>query len=68
MKKNIGDLGVTKKYSGKTNKTVCSTKEKYLTIKQALARRNGKSFCKKRVIVKADIPSSISEETVCRLL
>ena len=63
MKKNIGDLAVTKEQSGKTNKTVCSTKEKYLTTNQVLARRDGKLFCKKRLIVKAGIPPSIREET-----
>ena len=31
---------------------------------QALARRVVKRFCKKRVMVKAGIPPSISEETV----
>ena len=46
MKKNIGDLVVTKEKSGKTTKTVRSTKEKYLTTKQALAK-DGKCFWKK---------------------
>ena len=35
---------------------------------QALARRNGKPFCRKRVLVKAVIPPSISKETVRRIL
>ena len=47
MKKNIGDLAVTKELSWKTAKTVCSTKEKYPTTNQALGRRNGKHFCKR---------------------
>ena len=64
IKKNIGDIVVTRK----TTKTVYSTKEKYLTINQVLARRNGKLFCKKRVMVKAGISPSIIEETVHRLL
>ena len=45
-----------------------STKEKYLTTDLALARKDGKLFCKKRIIVKAGIPPSISEETIRRLL
>ena len=68
IKKNIGDLVVTKEQLGKTTKTVYSTKEKYLMTNQALARRNWKLFCKKRVLVKAGIPPSISNETVRRLL
>ena len=35
---------------------------------QALARRDGKLFCKKRVTVKASTPPSISEETVRKVL
>ena len=35
---------------------------------QALARRDGKQFCKKRVMGKAGIPPSISEETVCKVV
>ena len=31
---------------------------------QTLARRDGNFFCKKRVVVKAGIPPSISKETV----
>ena len=65
-KNNIGV--VTKEYSGKTTKTVCSTNEKYLTINQALARKDGKIFCKKKLLVKAGITPSISEETVHRLM
>ena len=53
---------VRKEYSRKTTKTVCLTKEKYLTTNQALVRRDGKFFCKKRVMVKPRIPPSISEE------
>ena len=68
MKKNIGDFLVTKELSGKTTKTVWSIKEKYLTTKQALARRDGRLFGKKRVMVKADNPPSISEETIRKLL
>ena len=64
MKKKIGDLAVTKEQSGKTARTVCSTKEKYLTTNKMLTRRDGKLFCQKRVMVKAGIPSSISEDTV----
>ena len=67
MKKNIWDLVVTKEL-GKTTKTVCSTKKKYLTKNQALWRRNGKLFCRKKVLVKAYIPPSISKNTVCRVL
>ena len=61
MKKNIGNLVVTKEQSRKTTKTVCSTKEKYLTTNLALARRDGKRFCKKKVMLKAGIPPSISK-------
>ena len=35
---------------------------------QALARRDGKRFCKKIVMGKAGIPSSISEETVRKVV
>ena len=68
VKKNIGDFAVTKEWSGKTTKTVCFTKEKYPTTNQALARRDGRLFCKKRVMVKAGIPPTISEEIVRRVL
>ena len=68
IKKNIGDLVFMKEYSGKTTKTVYLTKEKYLTARQALVRRDGKRFCKQRVMVKAGIPPSITEETVHRVL
>ena len=68
MKKNIADLAVTKEYSGNATKTICSAKEKYLTTNQALARGDGKLFCKKRVMVKADIPPTIGEDTVRRIL
>ena len=36
--------------------------------KQVLARRDGKLFCKKRVMRKACIPPSISEETVRKVV
>ena len=42
--KIIGNLVVTKELSGKTSKTICLTKEKYLTTNQALAKRDGKAF------------------------
>ena len=64
MKKNIEDLVVMKEYSGKTTKTVCLTKGKYLTTNQVLARRDRKRFFKKRVMVKTGIPPSLSEKTV----
>ena len=67
-KKNIGDSVVTKEKSVKTTKTVCFRNEKCLTTSQALAGRDGKIFCKKRVLVKVGIPPSISDETVHRLL
>ena len=35
---------------------------------QEPARRDGKLFCKKRVMGKAGIPPSISEETVCKVV
>ena len=35
---------------------------------QALARRDGKLFCKRRVMGKAGIPPSISEETVSKVV
>ena len=35
---------------------------------QVLARRNRNFFCRKRVLVKAVIPPSISKETVCRVM
>ena len=44
------------------------TKEKYLRANQVLGRRDGKHFCKKRVMIKAGIPSFITEETVRRIL
>ena len=44
MKNNIGDLVVTNQESGKTTKTVCSTKGKNLMTNQPLARRDGKLF------------------------
>ena len=49
MKKNIGDLVVDlrKHNQGKTTKTICSAKEKYLTTNQAVTRRDGKLLCKK---------------------
>ena len=37
-------------------------------IKQVLVRRDGKRFCKKRVMGKAGIPPSISEETVRKVV
>ena len=36
--------------------------------KQVLARRDGKLFCKKRVMGKTCIPPSISEETVRKVV
>ena len=51
MKKNIGDLVVTKDKLGKTSKPICLTKENYLKTNQMLARRDG-NFCVERVIVK----------------
>ena len=36
--------------------------------KQVLARKDGKLFCKKRVMGKACIPPSISEETVRKIV
>ena len=53
---------------GRTTKTVCSTKEKYVMTNQTLARRNGKLFCRKRDLVKVGISSCIIKETVCRVL
>ena len=47
MKMNIGDFAVTKEQSEKTTKATCSTKVKYLTTNQTLARKDGKFFCKK---------------------
>ena len=47
MRKNIGDLMVTKQKSGKTTKTICLAKENNLTTNQVLARNDGKFFCKK---------------------
>ena len=46
MKKSIGDVVVTKEYSGKTSKTVCLTKQNYLMTNQALLRIDGKLFSK----------------------
>ena len=43
-------------------------KEKHLTTKQALVRREGKLLCKKGVTLKAGIPPFISKETVRRVL
>ena len=51
----------------KKGKTISATKEKYLTTNQAFARRDRKLFVK-RVMVKASIPPSISQKTVCRVL
>ena len=51
MKKNIGDLVVTKDKLGKTSKPICLTKENYLKTIQMLARRDG-NFCVERLIVK----------------
>ena len=59
---------VTKEKSGKTTKIVFSTKEKYHTTKKVLVIRDGKLLCKKRVMVKAGIPPSISKETFGRVL
>ena len=44
----------------------CLTKEIYIYLmtNQALPRSDGKLFCKIRVMVKASIPPSITEETV----
>ena len=50
----------------KTTKAVYLTKEKYLTTKQLLARRDGRRFCKNKG--KAGIPVSISKKTVGRVL
>ena len=62
------ELVFMKELSGKTTKTFYQTKEKYLATNQVLARIDGKRFCKNRVMVKAGIPPSISEETVGRVL
>ena len=62
MKKNIGDLVVTIEKSGKTTKTIFSTKEKYLTTNQAMVRRDGKLLCKRSVMVKAGISPSICKK------
>ena len=40
----------------------------YLTTNQVLARRDGKLFCNKIVMVKAGIPPSNSKETVRKVL
>ena len=62
-----GSMVTIRRDMEKEGKTVCSTKEKYLATKQALARIYRCIFVK-RVIVKAGIPSSISKETVRRVL
>ena len=64
----IKELVFLKELSGKTTKTFYLPKEKYLLANQVFSRIDGKHFCKNRVIVKADIPPSISEETVGRVL
>ena len=66
-KKNIGDLEVMRKLSGKNTKTVCSIKEIFCNK----ASEKGNIFIKKivkKVMIKAGIPPSINEETVCRVL
>ena len=62
------ELVFMQELSGKTTKTFYQTKEKYLATNQVLARIDGKRFCKNRVMVKAGILPSISEETVGRVL
>ena len=47
MKKNIGDLKVTKEEIGKISKLVCEKKETYLMTNAALARKNVEVFGKK---------------------
>ena len=69
MKKNIGEYWSYERIiRGKTTKTVCFTKEKYVMTNQAFSRRNGKLFCRKSVLVKVGIPPSVSKETVRRVL
>ena len=67
MKKNVGDLVIAKEQSKKTTNTVFLTKEKYVTPNQVLARRDVKLFCKKQLMVKADIPPSPSKGAVRRV-
>ena len=62
MKKNIGDLVVTKEQQRKT------TKEKYLTTNQCLQEEMRNFFVKKIVMVITSILPFISEETVHRHL
>ena len=49
-------------------KTVCSTKEKYLTETKCLQEWIGSFFVKRRVMVRAGVPPSITKETVHRFL
>ena len=69
MKKNIGDLvvGLRKNNQGRPPKL--SVQQKRNILRQTkLLQEEMRNFCVKRVMVKAGIPPSISEETVRRVL
>ena len=61
-------LGGYKRIIREDHKYCPFDKEKYLMTEQALARRDGKIFSKKRVMVNTGILPSISEDTVGQVL
>ena len=69
MKKNIGDLVVDlqKNKQGRPPKLSARQKRNILQQTKLLQKQMGK-FCRKKVMLKAGIPPSLSEETVRRVL
>ena len=69
MKKNIGDLVVDLRKNNQGRRPKLSVRQKRNILRQTkLLQEEMGNFCLKRVMVKAGIPPSISEETVRRVL
>ena len=69
MKKNIGDLVVDLRKNNQGRPPKLSVRQKRNILRQTkLLQEEMGNFCVKRVMVKAGIPPSISEETVRRVL
>ena len=69
MKKNIGDLVVNLQKNNQGRPPKLSVRQKRNILRQTkLLQEERGNFCVKRVMVKAGIPPSISEETVRRVL
>ena len=65
MKKNIGDLVVDLRKNNQVRTPELSARQKRNILRQTkLLQEEMRNFCVKRVMVKAGIPPSISEETV----